>query len=76
MAVREHLVRLWKNTNLYGATFWGFSVDTTCDGRGLGGLKLDIDIHAQKEGLCIAGNYISWDDLHKAEAYAKSHALK
>lgn len=74
---QKHPVRLEKgSTNGYGATFWQLNLNTRTDGRGRGGLTLSVDIHTQTEGLCIAGNYISWDDLHKAEEYAKKHARK
>jgi len=59
-------------TNQYGGTFWTLRLDTTCDGRARGGLMLVVDVHTQKDGICIAGNYISWEDLHGAEKYAKS----
>jgi len=71
----ENIVHLAKgSTNNYGATFWELKADTRYDGRGIGGLVVAVNIHAQIEGLCIAGNYISWEELHKAEAHARKHA--
>jgi hypothetical protein len=77
MADKKYPVHLQKgSTNGLGGTFWQLNVNTRNDGRGRGGLALAIDIHTQTQGLCIAGNYISWDDLHKAEECAKAHARK
>lgn len=69
-----HLVK--GSTNNYGATFWELCADTRCDGRGRGGLALTVNIHAQRDGLCIAGSYISWEELRKAEEYVRKHASK
>ena len=72
MSTAESPVRLdGGKQNGYGATHWRLELSTRTDGRGLGGVLLQVDIHTQTEGLCIAGNYISWEDLRKAEEYAK-----
>ena len=56
---KEYPVRLSAHgINGYGATHWTVTLDTSMDGRGRGGLEVRIDVHAQKRGLCIAGNYI------------------
>lgn len=60
--------------NYYGTTFWDLKIDTNGEGRGQNGLQLNVNIQARPHGLFIAGNYLSWDDLHKAEEYAKKKA--
>lgn len=74
MTDKGHSVHLNKGTaNGYGATFWNLSMDTRIDGRGPdhGGVVIVVEIYAQADGLHVGGKHISWDDLHRAEEYAK-----
>ncbi len=57
--------------NPYGTSFWYITLDTGIDGRGKGGIKLQVDIKATKEGLFIAGELIPWEDLRHAESLVK-----
>lgn len=54
-----------------GATFWNLDIDTRHDGRGVGGLRLSVDIHTQTDGLSVAGELITWDDLDNARKEAE-----
>ena len=62
-----------QTTNECGATFWGLELDNACDGKGKGGVMLSVSIHAQHEGMFIAGKLIPWKDINEAQKYAESH---
>jgi len=68
----ESIVRLKQSgTNPYGDTFWSLEFDSRFDGKARGGVHFIVDIRAEKEGLWIAGQLISWVDLLQAKVHAE-----